>query len=221
MKGGAGGLEFVEVRNHPVRAELGHRDVGIAEIDCDHRQARSAGGLDVGNRVADHDRPVAHPAGGRDRAEQGLRIGLADAERVLAADEREPFRHAQLLHQELRRAFHLVGADGLTPAGSRKRCQRRVDAGIEPRALADVAIVMSEKVAEQRLELQGRKLPAGRSEAARDEGAAARAKHRAGVFDRQRRKAFVCQDGVQRAHQVARGVGERAVEVVNDRGSGH
>ena len=116
-EGGAGGLEFVEVRDHPVRAKLGHGDVGIAEIDCDHRKAGSAGGLDVGDRVADHDRPVAHPAGRRDRAEQGLRIGLADAERVLAADEGEPFRHAQLLHEELRRAFHLVGADGLTPAG--------------------------------------------------------------------------------------------------------
>ena len=80
---------------------------------------------------------------------------------------------------------------------------------------------MSEEVAEQRFELQGRKLPARCGEAPRNERAAARAKHRAGVFDRQRRKAFLCQDGVQGAHQVARGVGKRAVEIVNNGGSSH
>lgn len=43
----AGRRELVEMRDHPVRLELLHRDVGIAEVDRDHRHVRRAGGHDV------------------------------------------------------------------------------------------------------------------------------------------------------------------------------
>ena len=170
---------------------------------------------------ADHDRTVADPAGRCDRADERLRIGLADTERVLAADEGELVGDAERLHQEFRRALHLIGADGLAPAGARKGAERRLYAGVELRLIRDVGVVVGQKIAKQSLELERLKLPSRRREASGKQRAPARAQHRTGVFDRQRRQAFVDQDGVQRPHQVAGRVGERAVEIIDDGRRGH
>ena len=111
----------------------------------------------------------------------------------------------------------LVGADGLAPAGARDRVERRRDAGIEPRVLGDMGVVMGEEVAEQRLERHRRR--ASGPTAAKPRSISARPPAPSsgrGVGDRQGREALADQDEVQRPHQVGRGVGERAVEIEDD-----
>ena len=209
------------MRDHPVRAELGDGHVGVAEVDRDHRQAGGARGLDVGRRIADHDGAGADAARRGDRPDERLRIGLADPERVLAADEGEAVGDAELRHQQPGRGLHLVGADRLPPAGAREGGERRRDAGIQPRLVGDMGVVVGEEIAEQRLERHRREFPAGGGEAALDQRAAAGAEQGPGVGDRQGREALADQHEVQRAHQVARRVGERAVEIVDDGRGGH
>ena len=170
---------------------------------------------------ADHDCTVTHAADGCDRTEQRLRVRLADAERVLAADEGELFCDAKLLHQEFRRALQLVGADGLAPAGSREGLQRRFNTGVEPRLLRDVGIVVGQEVAEQYFELRRRKHPPRGGEASRKQHPAARSQHGARISDRQGRETLLGQNSVQRPHQVVGRVCEGAVEIVDDGRSGH
>ena len=64
-----------------------------------------------------------------DRLHQRLRIGLGDAERVLAADEREPIGDAELAEQQARGIFQLVGADREPPARAAQRVEACFDAG--------------------------------------------------------------------------------------------
>jgi hypothetical protein len=54
-----------------------------------------------------------------------------------------------------------------------------------------------------------------RRQAARDQGAGAGAEQRAGVLERRRRQAFLRQNEIQRADQVARRIGQRAIQIEN------
>ena len=154
-------------------------------------------------------------AGGADRLDERLRVGLADAERVLAADEGEAVEDAELVEQQLGRMLHLVGADGEAPAGGGAAVEAGDDAGKQRRPVGDVGVVMGEKVDEQALERRRVDLAARLGEAALDQRAAAGAEQSARRGDRQGRDALSRQHEVQRPHQVGRGVGERAVEVEN------
>ena len=60
--------------------------LAVAEIDRDHRNSRGARGRNIGAGIPDHDRVPDVAAGGPDGPPQDFRIGLLDAERVLAAD---------------------------------------------------------------------------------------------------------------------------------------
>src|ERR1700722_13561438 len=82
----AGRHKLVEMRDHPVRSQFRNRNIGISKVHGDHRDPGGAGGHDVRARIPDHDRAFSRAAGSGDGLEQGLRVRLADPERVLPAD---------------------------------------------------------------------------------------------------------------------------------------
>ena len=144
------------MRDDPVGREFGDRPVGIAEIDRDHRNPGGAGGVDVGDGIADHDRVVEPAAGLGDRLDQRRRIGLGDPEGVLAADEAESAGDAERAQQQMRGALELVGADREPEPRRRGAVERRLDAGKQMALVGDMGVVMNEKLLEQALQPVGR-----------------------------------------------------------------
>src|SRR5688500_15917334 len=95
----------------PVRPELVHRNIGIAEGHCDGRDAGGLGGGYVVNRVAYHDGPSRVAASLVDRERQMARVRLEIGEAVAAADGGEAVRHAKALQELDRVLLVFVGAD--------------------------------------------------------------------------------------------------------------
>src|SRR5881227_195182 len=81
--------QLVEMRDDAIRIKFRDVPVGVAEIDRDHRHARTLRGEDVRLRIADHDRALWIAAGALDGRDQRPRIGLAEWKRILAADRTE------------------------------------------------------------------------------------------------------------------------------------
>ena len=133
---------------------------------------------------------VEPPPAARDRLDERLRIGLANSERVLAADEGEAVEDAELAEQQLGRMLHLVGADGEAPAGGGAAVEAGDDAGKQRRAVGDVGVVMGEKVDEQALERRRVDLAAQFGEATLDQRPAAGAEQATRRGDRQGRDAL-------------------------------
>ena len=157
-----------------------------------------------------------------DGLEQRLRVRLADAERVLAADEGESVGDAEFFDQELGQALDLVGADRLPPAGARERRERLVDAWIKPGAIDDMGVVIAQDNRRTSASIScGSRDPARSGEAALDQRPRAGPEQRAGAFDGQGRKAFSPQQPIERGDQVLGRVGERAVEIIDDGWSEH
>ena len=96
---GDGVRQIAHMADQPVRLQLGHRDVGIAEIDPDHRDVGAPGDPDVGAGIADHDRAGQPAAGTGHRLAQERRIRLGDPERVLAADGGKARRQVEPVEQ--------------------------------------------------------------------------------------------------------------------------
>ena len=97
--------------DQPVRLQLGNRHIGVAEFDPDHGNAGAPGDADVSAGVADHDGGRERPAGPGHGLLQDRRIGLCDPKRVRAADRGEPPAEVELVEQQFRQPFQLVGAD--------------------------------------------------------------------------------------------------------------
>ena len=107
--------------DQPVRAELADRRFGVAEIDRDHRDA---GGRAVSMSVAGiphHHRARRRRRRPPDGPPQDLRVGLLNAEGVLAADRGKAPGQAERIEQQPRQAFELVGADREAAAAAARR----------------------------------------------------------------------------------------------------
>src|SRR5690606_5685110 len=78
--------QLVEMRDDARGREGAHVKVGIAEIDGHDRDAGGLGRVDVGARIADHDRARRVAAGAADGFGEMARVGLAEGEGVGAAD---------------------------------------------------------------------------------------------------------------------------------------
>ncbi len=71
------------MRDHPVRPEFRDREIGISEVDRDQWNACSAGGLDVGGWIPDHDGPLQFSP--VDVAVEGIPIVRVFTDRVLTS----------------------------------------------------------------------------------------------------------------------------------------
>ena len=136
---------------------------------------------------------IAAKRGARPSRPRSLRAGASN---LLVQTAKQPALGGEAVEHRLRRRDR---------AGSRRRGDRRrapcsPGAGVQRRRRERAAFG-----GERRLEHDAR----------------AAADHRDGGLDADRHHAFGDEDGVQRRHQVVRGVDERAVEVEDDRRCGH
>jgi hypothetical protein len=118
--------------NDAIGAQLRDRRVGIAEIDRDDGNAGGSGGVDIGARIADHDRVGELAADARDGLDQRRRIRLGDAISVLPADELKAVGDIEGAQQQMRGMLQLVGANGEPAASARRAVERGLDAGKQP-----------------------------------------------------------------------------------------
>src|ERR1700733_11863077 len=172
------------MRDHPVRSKLRHGYVAISKVDGYHRDAGGPGGLDVRARIPDHDRPFPRAARGGDGLKKRLGVRLANAERVLTADEGETVSDPKLCHEQLGQALDLVGADRLPPARPCEAREGLVDARIKPGAVCDVVAVIAKVVDEQNLNRLRVKAPARSGKAVLDQRPRAGPNPRTRAFNR-------------------------------------
>src|SRR5882672_2178391 len=114
-----GGRQVPEMTDQPVGLELGDRYLGIAEFDPDHGNTGAARHPDIRTGIADHDRGGYLAARPRDGLPQDRGIGLGNAKGVGAANRGKSRAQSQLVEQQLRQPFELVGADreAIAPPG--------------------------------------------------------------------------------------------------------
>ena len=134
--------------DYAVRIELGHRTIAVTEIDGDHRDTGRARGPDIGGGIADHDRIAQVTAGYRDSAAQYLRVRLLHPKSILPADGGEPVGQFELLEQQYRQSFELVGADGEPAAARREFIERFGQSGKGARAVGDVLGIVRDEIRE-------------------------------------------------------------------------
>src|SRR6185295_15400739 len=207
--------------DQPVRIELGRRNLGVAEIDRDHRDAGVARGCDIGHRVADHDGARDVAAGAFEGAAQNFRVGLLHAERVLPDDRGEAPAHSERIEHAHRQPFELAGADREAAALRFERVERVFQSRKGARAVGDVRRVELDIFREERIERVRRERDAARRERAFEQRSYAGADHRARLRERNRLHVMASQNDVEHVDQVGRGVDQRAVEVEHDCRGGH
>ena len=88
-----------------------HWRFGIAKADADYRQTGIACRINIGDRVAHHNRVMMIAAGLSDRHRKMARIRLEIGETVAPANSAKPMAYSQFIEQELRMSLHFIGAD--------------------------------------------------------------------------------------------------------------
>ena len=207
--------------DHAVRPYVGDRDLGIAVVYADDRDACPAGGRNVAQGVADHHRAPRVAGGADDRAAQQFRVRLLYSEGVGSADGDEAVRETERIEEPPRQAFELVRAHREPVSVSGECVEGRLEAGKRPRLIRDVLGIVGDEVPDQSVELAGGKLAALGCQSALDNRARAAADHVACGIVAERRQAFAAEDDVEGGDQIGRGIDQRPVEIENDGGSNH
>ena len=166
---------------------------------------------------------VGNAAGRRDGAPQDLRVGLLDAERVLAADRRKAPASGRA-----RRAAGATAARACwcrPRTGSRRPSQpveRLIEAGERPRAVGDVRGVVCDEIGEHAVDRRcaRRCRPSSRRPLSIIRRAPPPIMLRACAYSIGGRP-FAREHDVERVDQIGRGVDQGAVEVEDDGQGGH
>ena len=88
-----------------------HWRFGIAKADADYRQTGIACRINIGDRVAHHNRVMMIAAGLSDRHRQMARIGLEIGEAVAPANGDKPLADSEFIEQEPGMSLHFIGTD--------------------------------------------------------------------------------------------------------------
>ncbi len=165
--------------------------------------------------IPDHHGAAQIAVGRLDRQPKRARIGLVHGKAAAPANRREAVRRREFFEEQARHGLGLVGADGETKPRRPEPIERRERAGKEAAFVGDMRLIVNEKVANQRIRARQIERRALAGEAALDQRPRAGPDERPRGLESERRQPLAQQQDVERADEIMRGVGQRAVEIEN------
>lgn len=196
-----------------VGAQLGHRDLGIAEADQDQGDAGGPGGAGVGGGVADHQGVVRSPTGPGNGGLQMATVGLLGRGSVGPDNGLEQRGQVQRLQEVGGEVRALVGADHQPRPGAPQGLQGPDHAGKGGAGVGDMGVIVGDEAVKESAHGVLSDRMASLAEPPLQQPAGALADEGARLGQGQGAVTLFLQDDVQGSDQVGGGVHQGAVEV--------
>ena len=202
-----------------VRAKVFWRNSGVAEPNGKDRDPCASGGGDVGLAVADHDRERQCSARSQDKLRDVAWVRFVEGKRIAARFRVEESCDAKRGQEPRHKSIELVRTECEPCALAAQHICRFEKAREQPRLDCDVLLVMLHKPVGEPLHLRPVGNLSGRVKRVIEHRARSISYAPPDRVCRRRQEAFSDEGGIRRVDEVGGRIGNRPIEVENDRGT--